>query len=222
MSTITAPSAPPSPPHKTIAELLRELGDIPAHRVRLFPYPGTATEADAYRVNEHERCCELVDGTLVEKATGVPESFVACLLIQFIGPFVRVNKLGIMTCPDGLYRMIHGNLREPDVSFTRKGRGKRPLPQIGDWCPDLCVEVISPGNTKAEMARKRVEYFQSGCRLVWEFDLRTRTADAYTDPTSATRLTETDTLDGGDVLPGFTLSLAELFAAFDEGMEGMQ
>jgi len=203
----------PAPPRKTLAELLHDLGDIPAHRVRLYPYPGTATEADAAGGR-----CELIDGTLVEKAMGVPEAFLASLLLQFLGPFVRLNRLGITTCPDGPYRMRRGNLREPDVSYTSKGRLPGALPQVGGWCPDLCVEVLSPDNSKAEMAAKRGEYFPSGCRLVWEIDPRARTAEVYTDPVTYTRLTEADALDGGDVLPGFALPLAELFAAFDDGV----
>ncbi|MDB5309689.1 MAG: hypothetical protein JWO38_3891 [Gemmataceae bacterium] len=218
MSTTTIPSSvtPPPCPRKTLAELLHELGDIPAHRVRLYPYPGTATEADAVRVTNTEGACELVNGTLVEKAMGAPESFLASLLIQFLGPFVRVNKLGMTTVPDGMYRMLRGNIREPDVSFTRKERLVRPLPQVVGWCPDLCVEILSPDNSRTEIATKRGEYFSSGCQLVWEIDVRTRMVTVYTDPTTSTFLTEADTLDGGTVLPGFTLSLAELFAAFDD------
>ena len=216
------PISPPPFPRKTLAELLRELGDIPAHRTRLYPYPGTATEADAVRVTNTERPCELVNGTLVEKAMGAPESFLASLLIQFIGPFVRLNKLGMTTAPDGMFRMIRGNVREPDVSFTRKGRLAHPVPQVGGWCPDLCVEVLSPDNSPTELATKRAEYFASGCQLVWEVDLRSRTVSVFTDPTTSTRLTEADILDGGAVLPGFTLSLAELFAAFDEGTQPTQ
>ena len=204
----------PAPPRKTLAELLHELGGVPAHRVRLYPYPGTATEADADRARPR---CELVNGTLVEKPMGVPESFLASLVLQFIGPFVRLNKLGITTAPDGMYRMSEGNRREPDVSFTHKTRLGGTLPQVGGWCPDLCVEILSPDNTRAEMATKRGEYFRSGCRLVWEIDPRGRTVDVYTDPTTPTRIAETDTLDGGAVLPGFALPLADLFAAFDDG-----
>ena len=91
-----------------------------------------------------------------------------------------------------------------------------PIPQIGGWCPDLCVEVVSPGNTAAEMQLKRQEYFASGCQLAWEIDPRTRTAVAYTSAADAGTVVQT--LDGGTVLPGFTLPLATLFAEFDAAM----
>ena len=89
---------------------------------------------------------------------------------------------------------------------------ENPRAPITEIAPDLTVEVLSKGNTRAEMARKRREYFASGTRLVWEVNPRRRTVTVYTSPTASTRLTETDTLTGGDVLSGFKLPLAELFA----------
>ena len=97
---------------------------------------------------------------------GTPEAYIASLLVQIIGPFVRAHRLGLVTGPDGMYRMIHGNIREPDCSFTVRARLTRPNAQVSGWCPDFCIEVLSPDNTRAEMARKRREYFPAGCRLV--------------------------------------------------------
>jgi Uma2 family endonuclease len=81
--------------------------------------------------------------------------------------------------------------------------------------PDLAVEVLSEGNTAAEMDRKRREYFTSGTRLVWEVDPNTRTVAVYTSPEGPLVLDADQTLDGGAVLPGFTLRLATLFAELD-------
>lgn len=217
-ATIAPPAAPVVPSRRTVADVLRELGDIPAHRVRMHPYPGTATEADAVRATNTGRPCELIRNTLVEKAMGVPESFLASLMLQFIGPFVRTNRLGITTAPDGMYRMIHGNIREPDVSFTSRSRLKAELDQVADWCPDLCIEILSPSNSRDEMAEKRKEYFKSGCRLVWIVDHRGRTVEVYSEPATPVVLRSPSVLDGGTVLPGFRLPLDELFAAFDDGM----
>jgi Uma2 family endonuclease len=203
----------------TAAEWLRALGDVPLDRVRMIPPPGTATEADAVRVTETEHPCELVNGTLVEKAMGMPQAIVAALLIEFMAPYARKRQLGLVVGSDGIYRMIHDNIREPDVAFTRRDRLPNPMPQVGGWCPDICVEVISPGNTTAEMQLKRQEYFASGCQLVWEIDPRNRTATVYT---SAEAATLADTLDGGTVLPGFSLSLADLFAEYDLGVPPQQ
>ena len=81
--------------------------------------------------------------------------------------------------------------------------------------PDLAVEVLSEGNTVPEMDRKRREYFRAGVRLVWLVDPEARTVAVFTGPDQHSTLGETDLLDGGAVLPGFTLSLAELFARLD-------
>ena len=80
--------------------------------------------------------------------------------------------------------------------------------------PDLAIEVLSKSNTPAEMERKRREYFASGARLVWAIDPRSRKATVYTSPDHGTDVT--DTLDGPDILPGFSLSLPWLF----EGPKG--
>ena len=221
--SIASPSAAGAaifdPPRKTLDDLLQELGDVPPHRVRLHPFPGTATESDALRVTNTEHPCELVNGTLVEKSMGLPEGFLGALILTFLNAFVLPRKLGIVVQADGMFRMSRGNIREPDVSFTRRERLPTPIPQVGGWCPDLCVEILSPDNSETEMATKRNEYFASGCRRVWEIDPRTRTTVVYTSPEVSTTLAATDTLDGGDVLPGFTLSLAELFAAYDDSIQ---
>ena len=73
-------------------------------------------------------------------------------------------------------------------------------------------EILSKSNTKKEIARKLGEYFASGTQLAWIVDPRTRTVRVHTSPTESTRLdAEAGVLDGGDVLPGFRLPLADLF-----------
>ena len=88
----------------------------------------------------------------------------------------------------------------------------KPVPEIA---PDLAVEILSTSNTRREMELKRMDYFRVGCRLVWEINPKTKTADVYTNLDERTRITKTGTLDGGDVLPGFTLPLVKLFAELD-------
>ena len=93
--------------------------------------------------------------------------------------------------------------------------GHVPSEPIAPVVPDLAVEVLSAGNTKREMSRKCEEYFAAGVRLVWQIDLETRTAAVYTNPGEFRTLTESDTLDGEPVLPGFEFSLRELFAELE-------
>lgn len=197
-------------------ELLRDLG-VPASRVRLDPPPGTATAGEVIRIHEHEgRLFELVDGTLVEKAMSADASLVALALVQVLAiHFGSANKLGTFLGADGFLRISSRYVRAPDVSFVRRDRlpgGKFPREPIPDLVPDLAVEVLSPKNTRREMARKRKEYFDSGVRLVWIIDPKKRTVGVYTAPEAVTHLGPADALTGGDVLPGFAVRVADLFA----------
>ena len=203
----------------TAQDLLDQLGGIAPGRVRMKPLPGLATEAELVEVNARKQgICELVDRTLVEKAMGKLESLLAGAIIAFLRDFVVPRRLGIITAPDGMMRLAPGLFRAPDVSFIAWNRipnGPLTEKSLTEVIPDLAVEVLSPSNTKAEMARKRAEYFAAGVRLVWEVDPRTRDVAVFTTPEQATILDASMTLDGGDVLPGFALPLADLFGDLD-------
>ena len=87
-----------------------------------------------------------------------------------------------------------------------------PREPIPDLTPDLAVEVISKFNTRQEMDRKLQEYFAAGVRLVWYvYHSPRREVRVYVSPTECSVVREGETLDGGEVLPGFRLSLSELF-----------
>src|SRR5437773_21283 len=156
---------------RSMDDVLRNLGGIPPSRVRMDPPPGTATVRDLIRLWKTEgRMCELVDGTLVEKPMAFPESYVALLIATAIQNFISPRDLGVVVGEQGMMRLVKGLVRAPDVSFVNWNQF--PTRQIPDepvptLHPDLAVEVFSRGNTRREMARKRREYFRSGCRLVW-------------------------------------------------------
>ena len=211
MATITEPKV-----EWTVGDLFRRFGPMPIDRLRRDVPLGTATEEDAIAIQEREgRLCELVDGILVEKVMGARESNLAGLIVTFLNNFVRPGKLGFVLSSDGMYRLDLGLIRMPDVSFVSRDRlPKRRFPE-GAICPiipNLAVEVLSRGNTKKEMAEKLRHYFGSGVELVWYVDPIKKTVRVYTSPDESRLLRENQTLDGGDVLPGFALSLRELFA----------
>jgi Uma2 family endonuclease len=193
----------------------RHLGEIPLERIRAVPPPGTATENDAVTAKaRYGRICELWDGVLVEKPMGYYESLVATVLITKLWEFVSRLDLGIVLAPDGIVRILPGQIRAADVAFVSwRHFPNRELPagQVLAVPPDLAVEVLSPSNTQAEMKRKLREYFEAGVRLVWLIDPDQKTAVTYRSAEDAAPIAADETLDGGDVLPGFTLSLAELF-----------
>jgi Uma2 family endonuclease len=216
MATVVSPAAEP---FRTLADLMDRLGGVPLDRVRLQPFPGTATEKDVIEVDAHEdRLCELVDGTLVEKTMGFRESTLAMLLGRWLINYIQPRNLGIVSGESGMMRLFPGLVRIPDVAYAsweRFPQRRMPTVPIPDLIPDLVVEVLSESNTEQEMARKYREYFQAGVLLVWEVDPKNRTVEVYTAADQSKLLTETQTLDGGSVLPGFTLPLAQLFGELD-------
>lgn len=200
----------------TAVDLVEHFGPIPMDRVRTNPPPGSATEQDVIEIHDREnRLCELLDGTLLEKTMGSFESYLAGVLVQLLGAYVTKNKLGVVLPPDGMLRLRPRLVRLPDVSFISWDRlpGRTvPREEIWSLAPDLAVEVISRGNTREEMERKLLDYFTAGVRLVWYVYPATREVRAYTSPDIYITLGVQDTLDGGDVLPGFQLPLATFFA----------
>jgi Uma2 family endonuclease len=200
---------------ETIGTLLARLG-VPGKRVHLQPPPGTATAADCLRVNRTGRPCELVERTLVEKPVGTRESVFANLVAFMLTAYTLPNRLGIVCVTDAIFRMQRGNLRLPDVSFTLQHRLPDPLPQIGGWCPDLCIEILSPSNTRKEMSLKRRDFFDSGARIVWEVNPARRTARIYTAAEELIEVSPREFLTAEPVLPGYRLALKQLYADFDE------
>lgn len=200
---------------RTVAEVLEALGDVPPERIRVRPAPGTATERDLLEVLDREgRICELVEGTLVEKTMGHQESRLAAVLITLLNNFLWQHDLGTVAGADGTLKLTTGLLRVPDVSFVSWDRlpgGRYPDGPIPRLALDLAVEVISKGNTKAEMERKVREYFEAGTRVVWLVYPKTRTVRVYTGPGKPVVLKGGDRLEGGEVLPGFSVEVGELF-----------
>jgi Uma2 family endonuclease len=213
----TAPTIPRFP---TMADLIDELGGVPPRRILLHPQPGTATEQDVRDLLQSKtRLCELVEGVLVEKAVGYRESLLALALAELLRAFVRQNNLGLVSGEAGLLRLAPNLILGPDVAFVSWGRipgGRVPEAAIPDLAPDLAVEVLRESNTPGEMRRKRREYFAAGVRCVWEVDPDARAVEVFTSPAESNIIPESQTLDGGDVLPGFTLPLTQLFAELDQ------
>ncbi len=207
------------PGNWSLVDLQNHLGGIHLGRIRLFPPPGYATAYDVIDIQEQEdRLYELTDGILVEKTLGWYESLLAGLILTRLNVFLESHDLGLTLGADGTLQILPGMVRIPDVSFIRWERlpteplPRRPVPEL---VPDLAVEVLSEGNTEAEMQDKLEAYFQAGVELVWYIDPQTHSANVYTSLTEVTRIDAQGVLDGGDVLPGFQLSLPQLFATAD-------
>jgi Uma2 family endonuclease len=169
--------------------------------------------------DEHGNDCvlELIRGEVRRMSpSGITHGVFCTELAIEIGGFVKANNLGIV-CGAETGFIVE---RDPDsvlgadvafISHERRANIVNP-DKFGPFAPDLAVEVLSPGNRPGEIAEKIALYFGAGARAVWVFNPKKHTAAVYTSPIDVRVLNEEDTLDGGDVLPGFTLNLAKLFA----------
>lgn len=205
----------------TIGDVQARLGDIPPERILSFPAPGTATEQDLLdNTITGGRLCELVDGILVEKAMGFKSDYIAFWIGILINTFLmEVDNLGAVAGAQGPIRFKVGLVRMPDVSFIRWDSVEDtddiedPDGAFLEYPPDLAVEVLSPGNTPKEMAIKLEEYARAGVKLVWYVDPERKEVDVYPkgNPKRKKTLGVGAVLDGGTVLPGFTLPVAKVF-----------
>ena len=227
MPTLAAPRR--RPPPSSAAALAERFGGIAADRVLPDPPPGTATEADLDRVRrETGRLCELLDGTLVEKAEmSWFAGSVAAELILLLGNWLNANpapdgrRRGFMAGADGFVRlngvgMVTPRLRAPDVSYVSRDRfpgGVVPRRGYPTLAPDLVVEVLSPGNTDEEMRQKRANFFAAGTVRVWQIDPLAETAETFDPaaPDEPVPVPAGGTLEAGAALPGFAVRLSDLF-----------
>ncbi len=204
----------------TWEDRLADLGNIPLSRILTTPPPGEANCDDVTRAHDEQgKLCELVDGTLVEKAVGFQESFLASVLIHWLANFLEVHKLGIATGPDGMMQLFSDTVRGPDVAFVAWARlpgGKIPSKPIPAVVPNFVIEVLSISNTYGEMSRKRREYFHAGVELLWMVDPRQRTVAVYNSALDVRVVSEGGKLDGAKVLPGFEVDTGLLFGKLDE------
>lgn len=163
---------------------------------------------------------ELVRGMLVPVMTpaGEQHGALAAFLTVELGTFVRANDLGRMYVEVG-YRLFTNpdTVRGPDVSFVSRERAATQPRRRGfiHGIPDLAVEIASMDKTMADLAVKAAEYLEAGTALVWVVDPESRQVLVHRRGFPTLTLSAGDTLDGGEVLPGFTLPLARVFAELD-------
>ena len=169
------------------------------------------TDDELLRLPKDGNKYELVDGELLAVATLFPLDQIAANLFARLVPYV-IGTSGVSMGQTG-FRMRNGNLSVPDLSWTSRARipGGQVPNTFGQVAPDLCVEIISPSEHDADIARKVNEYFDAGAALVWHIFPDTQTVTVFSSPTDAVTLQSTDTLTGGNLLPQFSCPVSELF-----------
>ncbi|MCK6577931.1 MAG: Uma2 family endonuclease [Anaerolineae bacterium] len=162
---------------------------------------------------DHSRLYELVEGVIVEMPRpGLLHGAVVSIIISVLRAFIVPRQLGLVTTESGF--ILHNDpdvVRGPDVAFVAADRIPAPLPE--GWlpfAPDLAVEVVSPNDSAEDIQQKIEEYLRAGTRAIWVFYPKARAINVHRG-SAAVRLSENDTLDGGDILPGFTSPIRDFF-----------
>jgi Uma2 family endonuclease len=160
---------------------------------------------------------ELVKGELQRMSpTGDEHGGVTMELASTLHQYVKLNNLGRVYAAETGFKLESDpdTVRAPDIAFVSRERIQAAgrIQGYRGGAPDLAVEVVSPGNTKREMAEKVKEYFAAGARLVWIVSPKLKTVTVYRSPSDIITLTEKDTLEGDEVVPGFQIPVAEIFA----------
>jgi Uma2 family endonuclease len=160
---------------------------------------------------------EVWEGELREvPAAGFDASALAGWLCFLLLRFVKPRNLGLVTTADGSYILSHDPLTVvvPDVAFVRASRlpdGPRPT-GYAPFSPDLAIEVRSPTDRRVDIDDKLDLYRRAGVCLVWWVDPKRRKGSVYRYGVLVGEFGEADVLDGDDILPGFRLPVAEIFA----------
>ena len=168
-------------------------------------------ELPEYRETEYE----LIDGEMIEMP---PPDFVhgefAVRLSYYIHAYANARGLGRTTVESGFRSEFDpGLVLRPDVAFLSharaqliRGRGLSPV------MPDLAVEIASPSDTRTAMRQKAELYLRNGTRLVWLVFPDDERVEVHSHSGQSQSLGKSETLTGGDVLPGFRLELGRLFS----------
>jgi Uma2 family endonuclease len=160
---------------------------------------------------------ELVKGELVTMApTGYEHGVRTVELTTALHTHIKARKLGVVCAAETgfLLRQDPDTVRAPDIAFITRERVEKAGTVKSYWIgpPDLAVEVISPSDTVRQVEEKVAEWLEAGARTVWVVSPKLHTVTVYRSLVDIVTLTEKDLLDGGEVVPGFQINVAEIFA----------
>lgn len=159
---------------------------------------------------------ELSRGELIKMSpAGHHHGRIALNFTTPLDQFVRANQLGAVYAAETGFKLAEDPdvVRAPDAAFIRRERVEEVGQTEGFWpgAPDLAAEVVSPGDTYAEVQDKIADWLDAGTRLVVVVNPRTQTVDLYRSRSDIRILTIDDVLDGGEVVPNWTLPVRDIF-----------
>ena len=173
------------------------------------------TAADLLRLPADGRRYELIRGELRQMAPAGPtHGRLAMRLAAHLFQHVEAHHLGTVCAAETGFQLAQDpdTVRAPDVAFVTRQRLEAVGEIEGHWpgAPDVAVEVISPSDRYTDVEDKVVEWLEAGSRMIIVVNPRQRAVMVYHSCTDVVRLTEEDTLEGGEVVPGWQLPIREV------------
>ena len=159
---------------------------------------------------------ELVNGELKKMSpTGHEHGRITIRLAAPLTQHIRANRLGEVYAAETGFKLTSNpdTVRAPDIAFICQQRVDEVGATRGYWpgAPDLAVEVLSPDDRQSQVTVKISEWFTAGAKQVWVVSPQLHTISIYRSVTDITALSENDTLERADLIPGFKLAVAEVF-----------
>lgn len=176
--------------------------------------PAPVTADELLRTHLPDKHVELVHGVLVvREPPGMRHGRIAMNLAHRLADHVRAHALGQVYAAETGFHLARDpdTVRAPDVAFVAAERVPDPEPEgFAQLAPDLVIEVLSPGDRPGETLAKVGDWLEAGSRLVWVIDPDRRLARVYRADGSQTQISSDGSLDGEDVMPGFSCRLGEI------------
>lgn len=159
---------------------------------------------------------ELVKGELKKMTpAGHHHGRFAMNIALSLGQYVKNNQLGKVYAAETGFILSQNpdTVRAPDAAFVRVDKVKEVQSKTGYFpgAPDLAVEVLSPNDSYTEVEEKVMCWLDAGCRMVIVVNPQNRSVTTYRSRNEVKVLTESETLDSGDVVPGWQLPISQIF-----------
>jgi Uma2 family endonuclease len=174
------------------------------------------TAEDLWQLDDEPGRFDLIRGELIQMPpAGGRHGKLAMRIGQMVANFVDEHTLGdVYAAETGfIIRRDPDVVLAPDVAFVQLNRLPPEDQQEGhlELAPDLVVEVVSPSDRSRNVTNKVIEYLEASVRQVWVVEPSRNVVSVYTPDRKSVMLTVEDELDGGEVLPGFRLPVADIF-----------